>query len=283
MAKNILFYCFVGLILSISLSSCKTEFERIRISGDPELIYNKAYEYYEKGDYDKSQALFELVIPAYRGKKELEDIYFKYAYTYYNQKKFILSSYYFRNFSTTFPNSELREEAEYMSAFSNYQMSPSYRLDQTNTEKAIDEFQLFINTFPESKRVDDANRLIDESRRKLEKKVYAEGELYYNLRQYQASVLVFQNLLKDYPETPNGEQIRYMITAASFYLAENSVIDKQLERYRDVERYANEYLAKYEENSSNRKEINTMLEQSTRKIKNLENERYQNQSAGTGS
>jgi outer membrane protein assembly factor BamD len=282
MAKNILIFTFTVLVALLSIG-CKTEFERVRISGDPELIYNKAYAYYDNGDFNKAQTLFELVIPAYRGKKELEDIYFKYAYTYYNQEKYILSSYYFKNFATTFPNSSLREEAEFMSAFSNYQLSPTYRLDQTNTEQAIDEFQLFINTFPESDRVDDANRLIDECRRKLEEKAYAEGELYYNLRQYQAAVLVFQNLLKDFPETPNSEQIRFMIIAATFNLAENSVITKQLERYKSVEKYAIEYLDKYEAASSNRKEANTMLEKSVRKIKSLENDRYQNQSARTGS
>lgn len=282
MVKNILIYSITVLVTILS-TGCKTEFEKVRISGDPALIYDKAYAYYDKGDFSKSQTLFELVIPAYRGKKELEDIYFKYAYTYYNQEKYILSSYYFKNFATTFPNSELREEAEFMSAFSNYQLSPTYRLDQTNTEQAIDEFQLFINTFPESDRVDDANRLIDECRRKLEKKSYAEGELYYNLTQYQAAVLVFQNLLKDFPETPNGEQIRFMIIAATFYLAENSVVTKQLERYKSVEKYANEFLDKYEEASSNREEVSKMLETSERKIKSLENDRYQNQSARTGS
>ncbi|MCB0661174.1 MAG: outer membrane protein assembly factor BamD [Saprospiraceae bacterium] len=282
MAKNFLILSFTVLVAFFSIG-CKTSFEKIRISGDPELIYNKAYAYYENGDFGKAQTLFELIIPAYRGKKELEDIYFKYAYTYYNQKKFILSSYYFKNFGATFPNSILREEAEFMSAFSNFQLSPTYRLDQTSTEQAIEEFQLFINTFPESERVGDANRLIDECRRKMEKKAYAEGELYFNLTQYQASVLVFENLLKDFPETPNGEQIRFMIIAATFNLAENSVVDKQLERYKSVEKYANEYLAKYEAASENRKEVNTMLEKSVRKIKSLENDRYQNSSAGTRS
>ena len=65
----------------------------------------------------------------------------------------------FKNFSNTFPNSEYREESDFMTAYSNYQLSPTFRLDQTYTIKAIEGFQLFANTYPDSKRVEECNRL----------------------------------------------------------------------------------------------------------------------------
>jgi outer membrane protein assembly factor BamD (BamD/ComL family) len=48
-------------------------------------------------------------------------------------------------------------------------------------------------------------------RRKLEEKAFAEGELYFNLRQYQSAVISFDNLLRDYPESPDAERVRYLI------------------------------------------------------------------------
>ena len=263
----------------VFMTSCKTEFEKIRTSGDVDLLYKKAYEYYEAGRYVKAQALFELVMPSYRGKKELEDIYFKYANTYYFDKQYILSSYYFKNFTNTFPNSDLREEAEYMSAYSNYKLSPNPKLDQTNTLKAIDEFQLFINTFPKSAHVPEANKLMDELRIKLEQKALNEVQLYYDLQQYQAAVLVGENLLKDFPETKNGEYVRYLLTKASYLLAENSVIDKQSERFQAVRKYGSNFLKKYKK-SKFRREVNSMMKKSLSKIKKLDNERYQNKNAG---
>ncbi|MBK8562527.1 MAG: hypothetical protein IPN76_04080 [Saprospiraceae bacterium] len=84
-------------------------------------------------------------------------------------------------------------------------MSPGFRLEQTYTEKAIDDLQLFANTYPNSPRLKEVNRLIDEMRLKLEQKVFDEGLLYYNMRQYQAATTTFENLLKDFrkPATPN--------------------------------------------------------------------------------
>ena len=115
------------------VSACKSEFERVRISGDAKLILNKAFYYYEKEEYQKSQTLFDLVLNTIRGDKDAEKAYFYYAYTYYYLKQYTLAAYYFKNFSNTFTSSAFREEAAYMSAYSNYLLSPTFRLDQGNT------------------------------------------------------------------------------------------------------------------------------------------------------
>ena len=236
--KKSLFITLLFAVILMLNSACKSEFEKIRSSGDVDLLYKKAYEYYEEGEYQKAQSLFELIIGSYRGKKELEDIYFKYAYTYYNLERYILASYYFKNFANTFPNSKFRQDADFMSAYSNYQLSPNFRLDQTYTLKAIDEFQLFANTYPESEKVEEANKLIDGMRKKLEEKAFDEGVLYFDLRQYQASMQSFENTLKDFPETTRAEEIRYMIIKAGYLLAENSIVTKQEERYKEVKKNA---------------------------------------------
>ena len=132
-----------------------------------------------------------------------------------------------------------------MSAYSNYQLSPSYRLDQKATESAIEEFQVFVNLFPTSEKVGECNRLIDVLRRKLEQKAFGEGQLYYDLRQYQSAVISFDNLLRDYPESPDVERVRYLIAKASFLLSENSIVEKKDDRYATAITRCKEFLEKY--------------------------------------
>jgi outer membrane protein assembly factor BamD len=280
MKKKFVFLCLAaGLILL--MGSCKSEFEKVRASGDTDLIYKKAFDYYDQGEYLRAQALFELIIPAYRGRPELEKVYFTYAYSYYELAKYVLANYYFNNFSSTFPTSPLREEADFMAAYSNYQLSPTFRLDQTYTTKAIDEFQTFVNTYPTSERVQECNRLIDEMRLKLEKKSFEEGLLYYNLKQYQAATVTFENLLKDFPETNNAEQVRYLIAKGAYELAENSIFSRQEERYKKAVSYAQDFLEKFKE-SKDFKEIKSIYDNSVKKLKSLTNGRYQDQSARIG-
>lgn len=247
-------------------SACKSEYERVRTGGDPELILNKAFEYYEKEDYQKAQSLFELVLSNVKGTKKAEKANFYYSYTHYHLKEFLLSAFYFKSFANTFTNSEFREEAAFMSAYSNYKLSPSYRLDQTNTQKAIEEFQLFVNLFPKSTRVRECNNLIDELRSKLEQKAFGEGELYYNLRQYQSAVISFDNLLRDYPETPDEERVRYLIAKASFQLSENSVLEKKTDRYNETMVRCDDFLEKYPK-SKYAKEIRETRKKSEQNLK----------------
>ncbi len=273
---------FVGLLAILVFAGCKSEFEKIRTSGDPALVLQKANTYYEEEEYQKAQTLYELVMASYRGKAEAEDIYFNYAYTYYYLRQYLLAAYYFKNFATTYGGSSKRQDAEFMAAYSNYQMSPTFRLDQTYTLKAIEEFQAFINAYPNNPRVEECNNLIDEMRAKLERKGYEEGVLYFDIRQYQSAVQSFENLLKDFPETDRADQVRYMIIKSSYLMAENSFVDKQKERYQETATLAEEFLGRYEE-SEHQKEVSSILKNSQRKLNQLDNVGYQEQSAGAGS
>jgi len=256
------------LILALSFSACKSEFEQIRTSSDPDLLYKKAFEYYEKEDYAKAQILFELVISGLRGKVESEKVYFYYAYSHYYQAKYISASYYFKDFTQKFLNSQYKEEAAFMSAYANYKLSPSYRLDQTYTLQAIAGLEQFVNNYPRSERVSESNQLIDEMRKKLEEKAFSKAELYFDLRQYQASTHAYENMLKDYPETSRDEIIRFRVVEASFLLAENSVVIKQEERFKEtIEKY--EAFRKRYPNSTFDKELDTILKTSNKKLQEL--------------
>ena len=124
-------------------------------------------------------------------------------------------------------------------------LSPIYKLDQTYSLKAIEGFQLFVNTYPYSERVPECNALIDEMRAKLEHKAYEEGKLYYDLKHYSSAVQSFENMLKDFPETKRGELVRYLIAKSSHILAENSVFDKKEERFLEVIDKCNAFFRKY--------------------------------------
>ena len=258
--------------------SCRSEFEKIRTNPDPNFLQKKAFEYYDAGDYQKAQTLFELIINGLRGKADAEKVYFAYAYTHYYQEKYVLGSYYFKNFVSTYGNSAYKEEAEYMSAYSYYKLSPIFRLEQSSTQKAIDGFQLFINTYPKSERVQEANTLIDEMRKKLEAKSLAEGQLYYDIKEYQSATRVFENVLRDYPDSKDAEKVRYLVVKAHYLLAENSVYEKQEERLNETVRKAEAFLDRYEKSNYN-SEIKKFKENSNKSLKKFKNVRHKNKSS----
>ncbi|TVR76677.1 MAG: outer membrane protein assembly factor BamD [Saprospirales bacterium] len=231
MLKSVFFKVILVLTVFFLISSCRGEFERVRLSGDPQRIYEAANRYYDEGEYTRAKTLYELILNSYRGRAEAEQLFFRFAYTHYYLRQYILASFYFDNFANTFPNSPNRQEADFMAAYSNYLLSPSFRLDQEYTVKAIDAFQRYVNRYPTSERVAEINDFMDELRRKLERKAFYQADLYFRMGAYQSAIASFEHLLQDYPETQDIERVRYLIVKSNFRLAENSILARQAERY----------------------------------------------------
>jgi outer membrane protein assembly factor BamD len=255
------FFLYIMLISS-SLMACKSSFEQVRTSNDPERILAESFKYYDKGDYYRAQTLMELILSQFRGTKEGEELFFKYAYTHFKLGTYELASTYFSNFSSTFPYSQYSEEADFMVAYSQYKLSPSFRLDQEPSLKAITAFQDFANKYPDSDRVSECNELIDQLRAKLEEKAYEEGMLYYNLSQYEAAVFSFQSMLAQYPESSRAEYVRFLIFKASYEYAQKSIYDKRAERYAEAQVKYKEYVNRYPKGKNMReaKDIHKQIE-----------------------
>lgn len=263
MIKRLIFV--LPVLFAVLIVSCKTEYEKVRASGDPALMAKTADAYFKDEKFLQAQTLYEIIIPYYRGKEEAADIFFKYAYTHYYLREYILASHYFNSFATTYYSDNNREEAMFMSAYSNYELSPSHKLDQSYSDVAIEGFQLFVNTFPDSERVSEADKLIEEMRDKMEVKAFNQGQLYLDIKQYEAAMVSFENMLQEYPDSEMAEKARYLSILASYELAKNSIYGKQATRYQEVLDKIDKYEKKHKR-SSFRKELKEIKNDSNKKL-----------------
>jgi len=258
---------FCLLILSIG---CRSNFEQIRTSGDPTKMYEKANAYFEEGEYSKAISLYELIIPSFRGKAEAEQIAFQFAKANYLRGSFTSSSHYFRSFAETFRASPNREEAMFLSAYSNYKLSPRHKLDQAATQKAIDDFQIFVNTFPNSERISECNQYIDQLRVKLEEKAFDSGKLYFQTRNYSSAIQTLENMLKDFPDSSRSEEARYLIVKASLDWADNSIFTRQEERYKKTVERCTSYIKRHG-NSERSEEVISYKDKCEKQINSFQN------------
>lgn len=213
-------------------SSCANSFQKVSKSSDAEFRLFKANEYYEKGECLKAIPLFEELIPVYKGTKSIDDIYYKYAECHFQQGDYLISSFHFKNIYDSYPASEYAEESLFMYAYSYYMLSPDVQLDQTYTEKAMEAFQLFINAYPESSKMQECNGFIDNLRRKMETKAFNSARLYLKTGKYRAAATAFANMLKDYPDTRYEEEASFLVVKAYYLYAQQSIVSKQRERYK---------------------------------------------------
>lgn len=258
------------LSLFLLLVGCQSV-NKVLKNPDPQYKLRMAEQYYAKKQFGQAQLVFEDIMPYFRGTPEFENIYYKYAFTAYNQKDYLNAENLFKNYLEIFPNSERSEEVEYMRAYTFYRQSPKAMLDQSSTLKAIGALQTFINTHPGSPRNKEATALIDELRSKLERKDYNSAQLYYDLGQFRAAAVSFNNLLNTYPESDMAETYKLMAIRSYFRYAELSVEDKKVERFETVVEECNEFIDRFPE-SQLLPEVQQYLAQSVNNIKIYTNE-----------
>jgi outer membrane protein assembly factor BamD len=222
-------FAAIGIVTLILLSSCG-DYNKIVKSTDYEFKYKKSIEYYEDGEYVRAATLLKDLLNIYRGTSKADKVYYYYAKSEFGQKDNAMAGHYFKTLVKEFPRSEYAEESQFMVGYCFYLDSPNPRLDQTVTQNAIDALQLFINMYPRSNRLDEANRLIIEMRDKLVYKSYLSGKLYYDLKNYKAAVVALTSSLKDFPDTKYREELMFMLLKAKYLLATNSVVEKKRER-----------------------------------------------------
>ncbi len=234
--KNYLLLILMCCVM-ITQTSC-SKFSKIQKSTDMEAKYLAAVQYYEKERYYQALQLFEELITVFRGTVKAEDTYYYYCESYFATGEYTVAAYHYNNFHQTFPNSPRAEEALFKNAYCYYLDSPPVSLDQKNTMDAIRQFQLFINRYPKSEKVQNSNELIDELRFKLETKDFQNAKLYYKTGNHKAAVVAFQNVIKDYPASVYKEECLYYIVRSSFTYASQSIEARQAERYRlTIENY----------------------------------------------
>ncbi|ALW87064.1 hypothetical protein AUC43_19495 [Hymenobacter sedentarius] len=238
------------LVSTLILGSCVSSYQRLLKSTDVNKKYEAAVKYYDKGDFFRAGTLLEDLIPLLKGRPEAEKAQFYFANTNYKQHNYVLSSFYFKQFTDTYPNSEYSEEAAFLNAKSLFLDSPGYELDQTNTVSALESIQDFLNRFPESKFKAETENMAQELQKKLENKAFESAKLYFQLRYNQAAVVALTNFQQQYPASAYAEQAAFLRLSAQYAWAEESIESKQRERYLEAINFYQQFLDAYPKSKS---------------------------------
>jgi outer membrane protein assembly factor BamD len=230
MFKNRPIIVLVILIVATLLGGCG-EYEKLLKSRDFEKKYETAVAYYEEGEFVRAATLLDQVANIYRGTIKADTVKYYQAKSYYGQRDYMMAGHYFSELSMTYPNSAYLEEADFMVAYCYYKQSPRPQLDQDNTYKTIMAFQMFMVRYPHSDKLNQCQEIIVEMSDKLVEKSFISARLYYDLGYYKSAIIALRNSLIEYPDTKYREELMFMILKSSFLLADNSVADKQRERY----------------------------------------------------
>lgn len=255
------FLYFIPLFLL--LCSCG-EYNKVLKSKDIDYRFDYAKRAFDDRKYTQAATVLETVYTHLRGGPNGEEALFLLAMSYYENKDYLNSGVYFKTYYSRYPRGKYAELARFYSGYGYYLDSPDPQLDQSQTVKAIEELQGFLDYFPKSDRVTIAQNAIFEMQDKLTLKELQNAQLYYNLgnfmgNNYEAAIITAQNALKDYPYSKFREDFELLILKSKYQEARLSVNERQADRYRDVVDEYFSYVNNYPD-SKNRKEADNIYE-----------------------
>lgn len=259
-----------ALLSSLVLASCG-EYNKVLKSSDKDYKFEYAKKAFEEKKYLQAATILEDVVKLMKGTDKAEESLYLLGLSYYENKDYATASSYFKTYYTHYPKGKYTELTRFYAGYGYYLDSPEPQLDQSETYKAIEELQKFLDYHPDSDKAPIAQNAIFELQDKLVQKEIDNAQLYYNLgnylgNNYESAAIVATNALKNYPYTKYKEQLQMIILKARFQEANQSVEEKKEERFRTV---IDEYFSFINDfpDGKNRKEADNIYKIASRYIK----------------
>lgn len=132
----------------------------------------------------QSYTLLRDVVTQLKGSDRAEESLYLLGLSYFENKEYPEAAEFFKTYYQRYPKGKFTELARYYAGYAYYLDSPEAQLDQSETIKAIEELQGFLDYFPRSDKVTLAQNAIFEMQDKLTLKELQNAQLYYNLGNY---------------------------------------------------------------------------------------------------
>jgi outer membrane protein assembly factor BamD len=147
----------------------------------------------------------------------------------------VLAANEFREFLTFYPTSPRADYAQFRLAYAYSEQMLAPERDQTATKDVIRELQTFMDRYPNSKLMPEAQKLMREAKDRLSEAGYRVGLFYYRIRHYAGAIDRFREVLKNDPEYTGRDAVYY-------HLAESlRLTDKKAEALPYYERLLAEF------------------------------------------
>lgn len=197
----------------------------------PEEAYTKGKAYFDEGRYDRAIEYLQGAFDFGRAHEYAADSQLMLARAYRENGDLLLAGNEYQRFIQIYRSDERVPQATFEYAMTFIERSPGYELDQTDTRRAVDELQLYIDRYPDSENAAIADAEIKKLREKLAHKDFASAELYERRGLYEAAAITFESVFDEYPDTDWADDALLGAIRNYIEFSRASVVGRQAERY----------------------------------------------------
>jgi len=196
-----------GMLLVMIAGCHKSVLNLQTMTPEEQFIYAKRL--FDRKDYYNARIQFTRLVLANPGASIVESAQYYLSETYFKMKEYIVAAAEYEKLIRRMPDSHLIDDARYKIGLCYFELAPGYGLDQEYTKKAITQFELFLEDYPDSDLVPKVEQKMKECQDKLARKEYKTGELYRKMNYYRAALISYNLVLEEHPESPYVDDALY--------------------------------------------------------------------------
>ncbi len=186
---------------------------------NPESLYQQGLEEYNAGKYKRSIELFQRVKEEYPLSALAIMAELGIADSFYSSKQYPEASLAYSEFLNLHPTNENLPYVMYQNGMCYLNQLTTIDRDNSETFKAIKEFERLTARFPDSKFSALADKKIRECKKSMGEKELYIAEFYFKTKQYRASLRRLENVARDYANVGlDDKKVNRLITEAKNHL-----------------------------------------------------------------
>jgi outer membrane protein assembly factor BamD len=182
-------------------------------SNSDNVIWEAGQKLYKQKKWEEARQHFKRIVEGFPQSDHSAEARIALGDTYFDEggeANYILAVSEYRGFLTLYPSHPRSEYAQFRVAVSFDRQRRGPDRDSTNTERALEEYQRLLETYPSTKYQEEARARVVDCRQNLARTEYMVGYFYQKTRKaYRSSLARYELLLKEYPDYARLDEVLF--------------------------------------------------------------------------
>jgi outer membrane protein assembly factor BamD len=202
-------------LLLIAACACGGKAVDMSILSSPNdrVIWEAGEASYKKRDWAAARQYFKRLVDAFPQSERQPDARIAVADSYFEEggtASYVLAASAYREFLTLYPQHPRSDYAQFRAAESYFKQRNTPDRDQTQTHKALEEYEKLLDIYPDSQYVEQTRERIRESRQALARSHYLVGYFYQRGRQsWRSAIGRYETIINEYPDYDRFDEVLY--------------------------------------------------------------------------
>jgi outer membrane protein assembly factor BamD len=217
---------FAFILAASILSGCGPKYDQM----SPKAIYDLGEEKYTHKNYSDAIEAYEALIDHYPFSVYVTQAELKIADAYYAKRRYAEAATAYEDFLEKHPTNDSVPHVLHYLGLSHYDQKRAIDRDQTETHAAEQTLSRLVTQYPDYMAHDDAKTKLAEARKDLAARERYIARFYWREKEYYASLMRFERVVRDYSDTIYYPEALYYAGACLVELDEKD----EAKRYFDI-------------------------------------------------